>query len=99
MKRLQKYATEVFPVTVDFSEELPLGSSIDSATVSAKRLSTGEADNTILQGTVGTVDVDTVTFSIVSGVAGAIYLITVTAELTSSTDVLVQKLILEVLNP
>lgn len=82
---LKKISGETITQLIDYSDRLPSGVSVSSATASAVRLNDGAVDGTVL-GTVSNT-ASSVSFVATAGTDGLDYLVTVSATLSNS-DVL-----------
>jgi len=93
--RFEKQPAESYTIAVEFAGKLPTGASLTSGTVSAIRLDTGAADNSVLASTTATIVGTQARVKVQAGTSGLDYKLTFLATL-SNGDVLEEDLIMEV---
>lgn len=81
---MKKQSAERRTRTIDFSDRVPSGVTISSATVACVKASTLELVNDMLASTTATVSGGNVSFTVLGGESGVDYRITVTATLSDS---------------
>lgn len=96
MIELEKQPSENKPLAIDFTGKLPAGLSLASGTVSAIRLDTGAADNSILASTTMTISGAKASFRYLGGVSGVDYKITALVTLSDTVTVLEEDVLLRV---
>jgi len=82
--RVNKASGETFPITFDYTGELPDSVTVSSATGAAVKKSDGSTDNTVLNSTTLTTTNTTVKMYVTGGTDGESYLITATVTCSGS---------------
>ena len=96
MVELEKQPSENKPLAINFTGKLPAGLALASGTVSAVRLDTGAADNSILASTTLTISGAKAILRYLGGSAGVDYKITALVTLTDTVTVLEEDVLLHV---
>lgn len=91
--RVDKASGETFPITFDYTGELPSNVTISSATGAAVKKSSGSADNSVLNSTTLTTTSSTVTLYVTGGTDGESYLITATVTCSGSPATVLEEYI------
>lgn len=95
MERFFKTEAELYPIAIDFTNRLPTGATIASATGSAINTRTGLADNTVFDNTSLTVTTTTAKAVFKLGNSGDDYEASYSATL-SDGSILVEKVLMQV---
>lgn len=95
MERFFKTEAELYPIAIDFTNRLPTGATIASATGSAVNTRTGLTDNTVFDNTSLTVTTTTAKAVFKLGNLGDDYEASYTATL-SDGSILVEKVLMQV---
>ena len=90
-KELLKQPAESYTIAVEFAGKLPTGATLVSGTVSAVRLDTGAADNSVIASTTATIVGTQARVKIQGGTSGVEYKLTFLVTL-SNTDQLEEDL-------
>lgn len=90
-----KQPTERIGYGPDFTDRLPTGATVSSATIVAINLATGSADNSVLASTTATISGNIAYATLINGVDGKDYQISWTCTLSDSS-ILVEDALLKV---
>ena len=91
----EKQPGESYTITVDYTGKLPSGAEVDSGTVAAVVVQSGDTDNSVLSSTTATTTTTSAAIKVTGGTDGEDYKVTFTTTL-DNTDVLEDDVLMRV---